>query len=599
MHELSGRFLGRGELRLVARLGAGAMGVVYEAEQPRLQRRVAVKVLWPHLTQEPGLVERFNREARIAARLDHAHVLPVYGFGEEDGLLYLVIRLVRGGSLKDRLRAEGKRRAGWTGSEALELARQALPALDYAHRRGVIHRDLKPDNILLEPSDDFAAGYRAFLSDFGIAQLAQAEDTELALTVTGAPPGTPAYMAPEQVLDHPLDGRADLYAFGVVLFELLAGRLPFQGQTPLATALQQVQQPLPSARGFNPRLSAGVEEVLDRALAKDPGQRFPNGAALLAALAAAVETPTSGPPPAADRWAPLRSAPDRRAERGAPGGRRSRVAQPGPAGAPGAESSAQPPTGPSAGQRRTPPRPSTSQPQPQPAVDVDAPMVRQPETQEPAVGQPIADERGVGKPAADEDVVGQARTEEPPAAQPVADEPAVGQPRTEEPTVGQPVAEEGVVGQPGGSEAEAAGDQTGRAERAVVGRTGSHAAELAEAAGRRQDVETPSAPTGQAAGPSVPSSNAPPLLSTPGAETARSAPLMPAPPAGSAELRRDQPGPQSSGVRGADSSAPPRAEAAHPAASRSDTRRVERRTRAPLSGSSAASSRGRAAGLTL
>ena len=300
MHELSGRFLGRGQLRLVARLGAGAMGVVYEAEQPRLQRRVAVKVLWPHLTQEPGLVERFHREARIAARLDHPHILPVYGFGEDDGLLYLVIRLVRGGSLKDRIRAERRRRAGWTGMEALELARQALPALDYAHRRGVIHRDLKPDNFLLEPSDDYAAGYRAFLSDFGIAQLAQAEDTELALTVTGAPPGTPAYMAPEQVLDRPLDGRADLYAFGVVLFELLAGRLPFQGQTPLATALQHVQRPLPSARGFNPRLSTEVEVVLSQALAKEPEARFPNGAALLAAFAAAVEIPASGRRP----WAP-------------------------------------------------------------------------------------------------------------------------------------------------------------------------------------------------------------------------------------------------------------------------------------------------------
>src|SRR5919206_4538957 len=141
--QLVGQTLGRGEYRLVARLGAGGMGVVYEAEQASLQRRVAVKVLWPHLTQEPGLVDRFNREARIAARLEHPHILPVYGFGEEDGLLYLVMRLVRGGSLKDRLRAEGPRRPGWPAREALELARQALPALDYAHNHGVVHRDLK------------------------------------------------------------------------------------------------------------------------------------------------------------------------------------------------------------------------------------------------------------------------------------------------------------------------------------------------------------------------------------------------------------------------------------------------------------------------
>src|SRR4051812_44276150 len=212
--ELLGQTLGQGEYRLVARLGAGGMGAVYEAEQAHLGRRVAVKVLWPHLSQEPGLVDRFHREARIAARLEHPHILPVYGFGEERGLLYLVMRLVRGGSLKDRLRGEGPHRQGWSPREALELARQALPALDYAHRQGVVHRDLKPDNILLEPSDDFPTGYRLFLGDFSIARLVQGGEVELRLTQTGDALGTPAYMSPEQVLDQEVDGRADLYAFG-------------------------------------------------------------------------------------------------------------------------------------------------------------------------------------------------------------------------------------------------------------------------------------------------------------------------------------------------------------------------------------------------
>ncbi len=295
MEELIGQTLGRGEYRLVARLGSGAMGAVYEAEQASLRRRVAVKVLWPHLTHEPGLVGRFNREARIAASLEHPHILPVYGFGVEGDLLYLVMRLVRGGSLKDRLRGEGPRRQGWSPREALELARQALPPLDYAHRQGVIHRDLKPDNMLLEPSDDFSSGYRLFLGDFGIARLAQGEDLELGLTQTGASLGTPAYMAPEQVLDQELDGRTDLYAFGVVLFELLVGRVPFRGQTPMGVALQHVQEAVPSPRELNPELPAALETVILRSLAKNRSDRFPSGTALAAALADAVNGAPSRP----------------------------------------------------------------------------------------------------------------------------------------------------------------------------------------------------------------------------------------------------------------------------------------------------------------
>lgn len=297
MEELVGRTLGQGEYRLVARLGMGGMGAVYEAEQTRLRRRVAVKVLWPHLTQEPGLAVRFNREARIAARLEHPHILPVYGFGEESGLLYLVMRLVRGGSLKDRLRGEGLRRQGWSPQEALELARQVLPPLDYAHRQGVVHRDLKPDNILLEPSDEFSTGYRVFLSDFGIATLAQGDEVDSGLTQTGGALGTPAYMAPEQVLDQHVDGRADLYAFGVVLFEVLVGQVPYRGHTPLAVAMQHVREPLPSPRELNSRLPARVEAVLLRALAKARDDRFPSGAALIDALTQAVERSATEPQP--------------------------------------------------------------------------------------------------------------------------------------------------------------------------------------------------------------------------------------------------------------------------------------------------------------
>jgi hypothetical protein len=313
---LAGETLGQGEYRLVTRLGSGGMGVVYEAEQARLDRRVAVKVLWPHLSQEPGLVERFNREARIAARLEHPNILPVYGFGQEGDLLYLVMRLVRGGSLKDRLRGEGPRRQGWSPREALELARQALPPLDYAHRRGVIHRDLKPDNILLEPSDDYSSGYRVFLSDFSIARLVQSDDVELGLTQTGDALGTPTYMAPEQVQDHPLDGRADLYSFGVVLYEILVGQVPFRGQTAMGVAMQHVRDPVPSPRELNPKLSPAVEAVLLRALAKDRAERFGTGAALIEALSEAVES-TNGATPRAR--GPSRKAPPTQAPVAPPG----------------------------------------------------------------------------------------------------------------------------------------------------------------------------------------------------------------------------------------------------------------------------------------
>ena len=259
------------------------MATVYEAEHTGLRRRVAIKVLDPSLTHRPDFVERFQREAETIAQLEHPHILPVYDTGEEGDLLYLVMFLARDGTLKSQLRST--KPAPWAPRRVLQLAQQILPALDGAHEQGIIHRDIKPDNILLH-------GDRAFLSDFGIAKLMQGDP---GLTVIGTFVGTPEYAAPEQVLALPLDGRSDLYAFGVVLYELLVGHVPYRGDTPMGVALQHVQASLPPPAEANPLLPEPLARVLVSALAKERDRRFPTGAALVAALEeAVVETERAG-----------------------------------------------------------------------------------------------------------------------------------------------------------------------------------------------------------------------------------------------------------------------------------------------------------------
>ncbi|MBV8717490.1 MAG: serine/threonine protein kinase, partial [Chloroflexi bacterium] len=252
------------------------MATVYEAEHTRLHRRVAIKVLDPSLTNRPDFVDRFQREAETIAQLEHPHILPVYDTGEEGDLLYLVMFLVRDGTLKNRLRSTDP--PPWAPRRVLQLASQILPALDVAHSQGIVHRDIKPDNILLH-------GDRAFLSDFGIAKLLMGDP---GLTVIGTFVGTPEYAAPEQVLALPLDGRSDLYAFGVVLYELLVGHVPYQGDTPMGVALQHVQATLTPPTQANPDLAELLARVLVNALAKERDRRYPTGAALVAALEEAV-----------------------------------------------------------------------------------------------------------------------------------------------------------------------------------------------------------------------------------------------------------------------------------------------------------------------
>ncbi|HEX5506815.1 MAG TPA: protein kinase, partial [Thermomicrobiales bacterium] len=267
-----------GRYRLLSVLGRGGMATVYLAHQPSLERRVAVKVIAPALAGDPVFVERFRREAQTVARLRHPNILTVHDFGEDGEILFLVAEYIEGGTLRALLRGP------LAPAPALDLVAQVGAALDYAHARGIIHRDVKPGNVFLD-------GGRAVLADFGIAK-AVAEATGVALTQSGVGMGTPEYIAPEQALGRPLDGRADIYSLGVMLYEMLAGRPPFrlegETDTPVALALRQVSAPPPPPRAFNPAIPPALEAVVLRALAKSPEDRYPTAAALVEAARAAV-----------------------------------------------------------------------------------------------------------------------------------------------------------------------------------------------------------------------------------------------------------------------------------------------------------------------
>ncbi len=266
-----------GPYQLLSLLGVGGMAEIYRAHDPRLDREVAIKVLPLDLARQPGLLERFRREARVVARLDHPNIMPIYDFGEEDGVLYVVMPLIEGGTLRDRIARHG----ACPLREAAPILYQVALALYEAHQHGLVHRDVKPANILI------ASDERAVLADFGIA-CALAEQREKGITQAGMGIGTAEYMAPEQACGEPVDHRADVYALGVVLFQALTGRVPFHATDAFSTAYMQVHEPPPAPRSINPTIPESVEEVILRALAKDPAQRFQSAAAFAVALADAV-----------------------------------------------------------------------------------------------------------------------------------------------------------------------------------------------------------------------------------------------------------------------------------------------------------------------
>jgi streptogramin lyase len=257
---LEGTTLGVYEIQ--ARIGRGGMGEVYLARDMRLARPVALKVLPERFAEDERFRERLLRESRLAASLDHPNVVPVYDAGEADGRLFIAMRYVEGADLRALLRSGGALEPART----VAIAGQVAQALDAAHRRGLVHRDVKPSNVLLDQQGDRD---HAYLADFGLTHSGRADGpSDAQLT------GTPDYVAPEQIRGDQIDGRADQYALGCLLFECLTGSLPFRQGSEVATIFAHLEEPAPSASERRDGLAAAVDAVLERAMAKEPAQRF-------------------------------------------------------------------------------------------------------------------------------------------------------------------------------------------------------------------------------------------------------------------------------------------------------------------------------------
>jgi serine/threonine protein kinase len=263
-----------GPYRIISQIGQGGMATVYKAFHAAMNRYVALKVLPSQLANSFEFASRFRQEAQIIANLEHSHILPVHDFGEDQGYAYLVMRLLESGTLKDTMH-----------NQVLALEEidcyfsQLADALAYAHAHGVVHRDVKPSNALVDAQGNL------FLTDFGIARLLE---NSRQLTSTNAMMGTPDYMSPEQAQGLTVDRRSDIYSLGIILYEMVTGRVPFEAETPLAVVLKQISAPLPLPSSIKPDLPKAIERVLLKALAKDPQDRFDSADAFLKAWKAAL-----------------------------------------------------------------------------------------------------------------------------------------------------------------------------------------------------------------------------------------------------------------------------------------------------------------------
>lgn len=272
-----------GKYKLLELLGRGGMAEVYKARHPTLGRDVTVKILHPHLAEGEGFLARFEREAKAVAAMRHPNIVQIFDYEAAEDAKYMVMEFVDAGTLQDRFSAlarEGKRMPI---REALPLLRQVAAALDYAHGRGILHRDVKPSNILLDSSGN------AYLTDFGIARILSAAQ----FTATGVMIGTPAYMSPEQGAGEELSAASDIYSLGVIAYELLAGRVPFTSETtPLAVIHKHIHEPPPNLHTLREGLPAAVEDAVEKALSKNPRGRFRNAGEFIRALEKALPEET-------------------------------------------------------------------------------------------------------------------------------------------------------------------------------------------------------------------------------------------------------------------------------------------------------------------
>jgi serine/threonine protein kinase len=307
MADLTGKTLGK--YQMTELLGRGGMAEVYKAHHQKLDRIVTIKVLHSHLAEGRDFLERFTREAKAAAGLRHPNIVQVHDFDVEDDRYYMVMDYIDGGSLQERLEALADSGAHLPFLQVVDILRQVAGALDFAHQQGIIHRDVKPSNILLDRSGN------AYLTDFGIARIFGG----MRVTASGALIGTPAYMSPEQGRGDVLTPASDIYSLGVILYEMVTGKVPFDADTPVALILKHMQQPLPPASSLRPGLPAELEAVIGNVLSKAPEDRYVTATEMVNALQAALPGETmaaldAAPPAPPKKHSPIADLPTMKME---------------------------------------------------------------------------------------------------------------------------------------------------------------------------------------------------------------------------------------------------------------------------------------------